>query len=148
MTKGHAELSYGDYCLVQESVQGRSSMQSEALAMRPSDSGDGKYVFMSLSTKQMLLRTKWEQLPMTDDIIKRVQSMSSTRTWRGQDTHSLNDDDASGISCDEEESYQYIDPSSNMRHHPVPETAHDPQQPGNPTEAPGPQDHGDPDTTT
>ena len=53
-----------------------SACSTGAIALRPTGSQQGVYFFFSLTTGRILDRNNWTSLPMSNDIISRVEHMS------------------------------------------------------------------------
>jgi hypothetical protein len=73
----HCKYEFGQY--VQTHEQHDNSMSPRtigALAMRPTGNAQGNYYFFSLSTGRIINRAHATQLPMPDDVIKRVHALA------------------------------------------------------------------------
>ena len=79
----HCRIEYGAYAQVHEEHD--NSMMSRttgALAMRPTGNLQGSFHFFSLNTGRLLTRTRWTELPMPADVVKRVHVLAR-RNRRG-----------------------------------------------------------------
>ena len=51
------------------------SRTTGAIALRPTRNRQGGYYFMSLSTGRCLIRNRWTELPLPQDVIDRVNTL-------------------------------------------------------------------------
>jgi hypothetical protein len=73
-------LSYGSYCQVHEDLEVTNTMQSRAtgaICLGPAGNYQGGYKFFSLSTKRVIKRRKWTELPVPNEVIQLVASIAN-----------------------------------------------------------------------
>ena len=73
-------IEFGTYALVYESNDPTNTMKTRstgAIALNPNGNTQGGYYFMSLSTGKRLSRIQWDELPMPDGVIARVEAMAA-----------------------------------------------------------------------
>ena len=71
----HLKLQFGDYCQVHKEDTPRNSQAARtkgAICMGPSGNIQGGYFFMSLASGKKITRRSWDELPITDAVIDRV----------------------------------------------------------------------------
>jgi hypothetical protein len=73
----HCKIMFGTYAQVHEDHD--KSMQARttgAIALRPTGNDQGGFYFMSLTTGKVLNRNHWHELPMPQDVVKRVHDLA------------------------------------------------------------------------
>ena len=73
------QLNFGDY--VQAFVVRNKTNKNEergvgAIALYPTDNGQGSWIFMSLLTGKCIHRYQWDIIPITEDIVARVEDLT------------------------------------------------------------------------
>ena len=74
----HCRASFGSYVQTHEENYPKNSMQSRtlgAITLGPDSSARGGYYFMNLNTGKRIHRRNWTDLPMPDEVIKRVEQL-------------------------------------------------------------------------
>jgi hypothetical protein len=70
-------VSFGAYCQVfDETTNDMKSRSVGGIALRPKNDR-GSYYFMSLRTGRRIHATRWTELPITDEVIQRVDDLAS-----------------------------------------------------------------------
>ena len=75
----HLKVPFGAYCEVHDHptiTNTERSRTTSAIALGPSRGDHQAYFFMSLDTGKKILRSKWTELPMTDEIVNRVHEIA------------------------------------------------------------------------
>jgi hypothetical protein len=75
------QLKFGSYCQVAEDVTHRNSLAARtrgAISMGPSGNLSGGKCFLTLDTGKLVVRNCWKELPMTSDVIGRVNLLGRT----------------------------------------------------------------------
>jgi hypothetical protein len=73
-------LAFGQYCQVHENSEPRNSQVARtqgAICLGPSGNSHGGYLFMNLATGLVIHRFSWDELPVTDDVIARVNLLGA-----------------------------------------------------------------------
>ena len=76
--KKHCRLEFGAYAQTHEDNALRNSMQARslgAIALGPSHGQSSGYYFMNLNTGKRIHRRSWTELPMPNEVIKRVEQL-------------------------------------------------------------------------
>ena len=76
--KKHLKLQVGQYCQVHEEDLPRNSQLPRtqgAIVLGPSGNVQGGYKFMSLKTGKAITRHSWDSIPITDQVITRVNQI-------------------------------------------------------------------------
>jgi hypothetical protein len=103
----HCRIMFGAYAQVHEEHD--NSMQARttgAIALRPTGNEQGGFYFMSLTTGRVLNRNHWHELPMPQDVIKRVHDLarrsyaSRDLVFQFRDGAPVDDDDESAADED------------------------------------------------
>jgi Reverse transcriptase (RNA-dependent DNA polymerase) len=111
-------LEFGAYCQVHAHDTPRNSMKPRtigAICLGPTGNDQGGYKFMNLATGLKITAFKWEALPVTAQVIKRVTALGKTQpkllTFYDRSGHALEDADVqiAGVDGDEEESAEEND---------------------------------------
>jgi len=74
----HCKLEFGEYCQTHE--QHNNSMAPRtigAIALRPTGNLQGTYLFMSLDTGRIIARNNWNVIPMSNEVITRIQQLAN-----------------------------------------------------------------------
>ena len=74
--KKHCKLEFGAYVQTHEEKAPRNSMTARslgAIALGPSLGQSSGYYFMNLNTGKRIHRRSWTELPMPNEVIKRVE---------------------------------------------------------------------------
>ena len=69
------QLKFGSSCQVAEDMTPRNSLAARtcgAISLRPSGNLSGGQCFLTLDTGKLVVRNRWKELPMTSDVIDRV----------------------------------------------------------------------------
>lgn len=77
--KKHCVIPFGAYAQTHE--QHDNSMDSRtmgAIALRPTGNAQGGHFFYNLRTGKRISRNRWTELPMPDEVVKRVEQMSDS----------------------------------------------------------------------
>jgi hypothetical protein len=80
--KSFGDLAFGDYCLVSAEVTPGERKSTKhpltvgAIAIRPMFNRSRSWAFITLDTRAVVYRSKWERLPMPRDVIDRINAMS------------------------------------------------------------------------
>ena len=72
------KLSFGEYVEVKENNNFKNSMEQRtvgALAMYPSGNAQGTWYFWSLESGKTIHRKQWERMPITNEVIQRVNQL-------------------------------------------------------------------------
>ena len=75
------QLKFGSYCQVAEDVTPRNSLAARtrgAISMGPSGNLSGGQRFLTLDTGKLVVRNRWKELPITSDVIDRVNMLGCT----------------------------------------------------------------------
>jgi hypothetical protein len=73
----HCRIEYGAYAQVHEELNNSmASRTTGALVMRPTGNPQGSFHLFSLNTGRLLTRTRWTELPMPAEVIKRVHMLA------------------------------------------------------------------------
>ncbi len=80
----HCRLELGAYCQVHEEHNNTMATRAVgALALRPTGNEQGSYYFLSLLTGRVLNRQHWTNLPISTDVIDRVNRMARQQKAMG-----------------------------------------------------------------
>ena len=74
----HYKLNFGSYVQTHEENAPRNSMATRtigAITLGPDNSQQGGYWFMSLNTGKKIHRRNWTPLPMSDEVVSRVEQL-------------------------------------------------------------------------
>jgi hypothetical protein len=80
--KKHLCLQIGQYCQVHEEDQPRNSQLPRtkgAICLGPSGNVQGGYKFMSLRSAKKITRRSWDEIPMPDTVIARVNELAKNQ---------------------------------------------------------------------
>jgi len=75
------QIKFGSYCQVAEDVTPHNSLAARtrgAISMGPSGNLSGGQRFLTLDTDKLVVRNRWKELPMTSDVIDRVNLLGRT----------------------------------------------------------------------
>ena len=73
----HCRIEYGAYAQVHEDHDNTMAPRTTgAIALRPTGNNQGSYYFYHLNTGRLLNRSRWNELPMPNDVIDRVHKLS------------------------------------------------------------------------
>ena len=80
----HAVLEFGDYVQTHEEHSNAMTPRTVGgLCLGPTGSPNGSHYFLNLSTGKRIIRTRWTQLPLPNEVIDRVQRLArQQRTQR------------------------------------------------------------------
>jgi Reverse transcriptase (RNA-dependent DNA polymerase) len=77
--KHHCRIEYGAYAQMHEPHSNNmESRTAGGIALRPSGNAQGGMYFMNLSTGKVVSRLHWTELPIPDDVIKRVNEIGKS----------------------------------------------------------------------
>ena len=79
------KLSFGEYIEIKEASGFKNSMKQRtigALAMYPSGNTQGTWYFWSLESGKTVHRKQWEKLPITNEVIQRVNQLGADNSQR------------------------------------------------------------------
>ena len=116
----HCKIEFGAY--VQTHEEHDNSMITRttgAIALRPSGNVQGGYYFYSLTTGRRILRSKWTELPMPQDVIDRVHALARrSHTAAGiafgwRDGKPIDPDDDDNYESEEDSDYEPDDEDDN-----------------------------------
>ena len=74
----HCQLPFGAYVQAHEEPSPSNGMQARtvgAICLGPTGNAQGSYKFLNLRTGKLIKRRKWTELPMPDEVIKRVNQL-------------------------------------------------------------------------
>ena len=80
----HCKLEFGAYTQVHDFTKHQKLGEARTLGvvcLGPSGNMQGGYIFLSLTTREILYRSSWTDLPIPDTVIHRVEQLS---TWDRQ----------------------------------------------------------------
>ena len=90
----HCKLEFGEYVQTHEEHDNTMVARTVgAIALRPTGNYQGSYVFYSLNTGRTIVRNQWTSIPMPEEVIKRVEDMSTNENERWLDKDSTEDDE-------------------------------------------------------
>ena len=75
----NCSFPFGSYCQISEEGTPRNSMLARtrgAISLGPSGNVQGGHKFYALDTKSVVVRRQWVRLPMTEAVIKRIESLA------------------------------------------------------------------------
>ncbi len=78
------QLKFGSYCQVAEDVTPCNSLVARtcgAISMGPSGNLSEGQRFLTLDTGKLVVRNRWKELPMTSDVIDRVNMLGRNERW-------------------------------------------------------------------
>jgi hypothetical protein len=76
--KLHCKVPFGAYCEVQVNLDITNTMEPRtgwATSLGPTGNMQGSYKFLSLTTGKKVTRRKFTQMPITDSVIRRINSL-------------------------------------------------------------------------
>ena len=79
----HCSAPFGTYCIAYDDPSTTNTMQdrcTEAIYLGPTGNHQGTCKFLSLKTKKVIKQRKFDELPIPDSVIKKVDSWG----WRDQ----------------------------------------------------------------
>ena len=78
--KTHLSLCFGAYCQVHEEDTPRNSQKPRtqgAICLGPTGNVQGGFKFMSLQSGKKIVRRSWDEIPMSDTVIARVNTLGA-----------------------------------------------------------------------
>ena len=81
-SKKHLALSVGQYCQVHEQetpCNSQAARTSGAIVLGTSGNHQGGFKFMSLQTGKKLTCQSWDEIPMSDTVIARVNALGANQ---------------------------------------------------------------------
>ena len=80
--KLHCKVPFGAYCEVHVNPDIMNTMEprtKQGICLGPTENMQGSYTFLSLSTKKKVTRRKFTEIPITDSVIRRINSVGKKK---------------------------------------------------------------------
>lgn len=84
------KFGFGDYCIIEDFPEIKNSMAPravEAIALNPSINLSGSIAFFDLSSKRIVLRDKWQVIPMPQSAIDLINKISVEQDGKRKKTY-------------------------------------------------------------